>query len=221
MKKCVWIVIIQLFSATISEAQVPIIGIITGVIKKVIKATDLKIQRLQNETIWLQNAQKGLENNMSKLKLGEISDWSQKQKDLYQQYFDELSQVKTIISSYQQAKDISRKQALLVSAYQRAWQLLKSDQHFTAEEITYMQRVYTGILDESVKNLDQVLMAITALSTQMQDAERLKIIHEAAEKLETNYNDLKEFNAQNALLSIQRAKDANDLKTTKALYNLQ
>lgn len=221
MKKFVWIVLIQLFAVTASQAQIPIIGVVTGAIKKIIKAADLKIQRLQNETIWLQNAQKVLENNMSKLKLGEISDWSQKQKDLYQAYFDELSQVKTIISDYQQVRDIVRRQASLVAEYQRAWQLLRSDRHFTTEEVAYMQRVYSGILDESVKNLDQVLLAITALSTQMQDAERIRIIHDAAEKLETNYSDLKAFNAQNAMLSVQRSKDAHDLKTTKALYNLQ
>jgi hypothetical protein len=53
-------------------------------VKKVIVAIDLKIQRLQTKTVWLQNAQKVVENTMSKLKLDEITDWVQKQKDLYQ-----------------------------------------------------------------------------------------------------------------------------------------
>ncbi len=37
----------------------------------------------QGMTIWLQNAQKTLENQMSKLKLKEIGDWANKQKELY------------------------------------------------------------------------------------------------------------------------------------------
>ena len=41
-------------------AQDPITLIIKEGITKVIVAVDLKIQRLQNETIWLQNAQKTL-----------------------------------------------------------------------------------------------------------------------------------------------------------------
>ena len=57
-----------------THAQIPISEIIKAAVKKVIKAVDLKIQRLQNKTIWLQNAQKVLENKMSKLKLTEISD---------------------------------------------------------------------------------------------------------------------------------------------------
>jgi len=66
-----------------TEAQIPIADIIKEGVKKVIIAIDLRIQRLQNETIWLQNAQKTLENQMSKLKLGEISDWVEKQRKLY------------------------------------------------------------------------------------------------------------------------------------------
>ena len=67
------------------KAQDPISIIIKQAIVKVIKAVDLKIQRLQTKTIWLQNAQKVVENTMSKLKLDDITDWVSKQKELYQQ----------------------------------------------------------------------------------------------------------------------------------------
>src|SRR5260221_13291276 len=77
-----------------TNAQVPILEIIKEGIIKVIVAVDLKIQRLQNKTIWLQNAQKTLENTMSKLRLDEIGDWVEKQRKLYADYFDELRKVK-------------------------------------------------------------------------------------------------------------------------------
>ena len=35
---------------------------------------------MQNKTIWLQNAQKVIENQMSKTKLTEISGWTEQQK---------------------------------------------------------------------------------------------------------------------------------------------
>lgn len=66
-----------------ANAQIPIAEIIKQAITKVIKAVDLKIQRLQNKTIWLQNAQKTLENKMSELKLTEIKDWVEKLRKLY------------------------------------------------------------------------------------------------------------------------------------------
>lgn len=76
-----------------AKAQDPTEIIKEGV-KKVIRAVDLQIQRIQTKTIWLQEAQKTLENAMQKLHLDEITDWVQKQKDLYSEYFDELWKVK-------------------------------------------------------------------------------------------------------------------------------
>ena len=84
-----------LFSVSI-RAQVPVVGI---VISKVVKAIDLKVQQLQNETLVLQNIQKILENKLHELKMAEITGWTYKQKALYEQYFDELNQVKAAIKN--------------------------------------------------------------------------------------------------------------------------
>src|SRR6187402_2453634 len=108
-------------------AALPILEIVKAVTKKVIKAIDLRIQRLQNKTIWLQNAQKQVENVLSKLKLDEISDWTQKQKDLYKGYYEELAKVKSIITYYQRIREITKKQTQLVQEYERAWNLFKQD----------------------------------------------------------------------------------------------
>ena len=114
--------------------------------KKVIKAVDLKIQRLQNKTIWLQNEQKVMENTMSKVKLGEISNWAEKQRNLYSEYYDELWKVKSIISYYHSVKEVIKKQELLVKEYKKAWALFRQDKHFTAKELSYMADVYKGII---------------------------------------------------------------------------
>jgi hypothetical protein len=203
------------------KAQIPIVDIIKAAVKKVIRAADLKIQRLQNKTIWLQNAQKTLENKMSKLKLTEISDWSKKQKELYSKYFDELWKVKNTITSYQAVREIIKKQIQLVQEYSKAFNLAKQDKNFTPQEITYMQQVYTGILDESLKNIDQVQLVINAFVTQMSDARRLDIIHTAGNNIEQNITDLRQFNQQNIKISLQRSKERNDINVVKKLYGLE
>jgi hypothetical protein len=121
-----------------ADAQIPIADIIKAAVKKVIKAVDLKIQRLQNKTIWLQNAQKTLENKMSQLKLTEIKDWVQKQKKLYEDYFQELWKVKAAIANYKRVKDIIEQQLAMVSEYKGAWSLFRQDKNFTPEELDYM-----------------------------------------------------------------------------------
>jgi len=214
------IVMVSILPLNKINAQDPITLIIKKGIVKVIKAADLKIQRLQNKTIWLQNAQKVVENTMSQLKLDEITDWVEKQRTLYKDYFDELWKVKNIISYYHRIREITEKQVRLVEEYKRVWALFKQDKHFTGDELLYMGQVYTGILDESVKNLDQLFLIINSFSTQMSDAKRLEIINSAADQVEVNYNDLKAFNQQSILLSLQRAKGKNDVDVVKQLYGL-
>src|SRR5690349_10071919 len=127
----------------ISEAQ-DIALIIQEGITKVIKAIDLKIQRLQNKTIWLQNAQKAVENTMSKLKLEEIATWVQKQKDLYQNYFDELWKVKDIITYFYKVREIEQLEVNMLKGYHQAVAAIGKDSHFTPKELSYMLQVYSG-----------------------------------------------------------------------------
>lgn len=185
-----------------------------------IKAADIAVQRLQNKTIWLQNAQKSLENVLSKVKLDDISEWLNKQKKQYSVYFDELKKVKEGISKYKQVKSIVTKQLSIIDEYKRAFRLFQNDKHFSAREIEYMASVYTGIVDESLKNIDQLFLAINALQTQMTDGKRLDIIHEAALSVDENLNDLRDFNSQNVRLSLQRSKDENELQSVKSLYGM-
>jgi len=214
----------MLFLALIASpkvhAQIPIAEVIKQGITKVIKAVDLQVQRLQTKTIWLQNAQKVIENSMSEMHLSEITDWVQKQKDLYGDYYNSLSQVKSVITYYHQIKDISLKQAQLISEYKHAWNNIQQDNHFSVAELNHMSQVYTGILDETVKNIDQLLIVVNSFVTQMTDAKRIEIINGVADKVDKNYNDLRQFNHQNAMLSLQRAKDMSDAGMVKRMYGL-
>lgn len=203
-----------------ASAQIAVLEVIKAGVKKVIKAVDLKVQRLQNETIWLQNAQKVLENQLSKLKLTEIADWTEKQKDLYSQYYTELWKIKSAIAYYKRIKDLTQKQLAIVDEYKWAWNLFRQDKHFSAEELDQIQKVYSGILEESVKNLDQILLVTGSFKTQMSDAKRLEIINAAADQMDINYNDLKQFNTQNGKLSIQRAKSLEEVVKLKEIYGI-
>ncbi len=202
------------------SAALPILEIVKAVTKKVIKAIDLRIQKLQNKTIWLQNAQKQVENVLSKLKLDEISDWTNKQKELYKGYYEELAKVKSMITYYQRIKVITKKQTRLVQEYERAWNLFKQDAHFKESEIKYMEQVYSGILEESMKNIDQIFLILDSFKTQMSDLKRLEIINKAADQIDSNYDDLTMFNQQNILLSLQRAKTEADATRVKQFYGI-
>lgn len=204
-----------------ANAQVPIAEVIRQGVKKVIVAVDLKIQRLQNETIWLQNAQKVLENQLSKLKLSEIADWTERQRDLYAKYYEDLWKVKTAISYYREVRDLTSRSALLVEEYQRAWNLVRLDRNFSPAELEYMLDVYTGILAAGARNVDQLELVVRSFSTQMSDADRMTLLQETSERMDALRSDLREFNRQNMVLSLGRAKTRSQVSAVRALYGLQ
>lgn len=204
-----------------ANAQLAVLEVIKAGVKKVIKAVDLKVQRLQNETIWLQNAQKVLENQLSKLKLTEIADWTEKQKEQYSKYYEELWRVKSAIAYYKRIRELTEKQVAIVDEYKWAWGLFQKDKHFKPEELDYMQKVYSGILDESIKNLDQIFLVIGSFKVQMSDGERLGIIAKASDEMDANWSALKKFNLSNIGLSIKRSASLDETAKLKEIYGIE
>ena len=203
-----------------ATAQLAIAEVIKAGVKKVVKAVDLKVQRLQNETIWLQNAQKVIENALSKLKLEEISDWTERQRKLYSEYYESLVKVKSVISTYKKIRELVSTQTAIVQEYQWATSLFKKDKHFTADDLLRMEEVYTGILKQSVQNLDQVFVVINSFKTQMSDAARMELIDASARAIEENFNDLKAYNDENIMISVGRSKSVFETKQLKELYGI-
>jgi len=203
------------------HAQAQDIGsIIQQAVTRVIRAVDLEIQRLQTQTIFLQEAQKEIENAMSALRLDEIRGWVEQQKDLYAGYFQELADVKEVVSGYHKVEGVIRREEDILAGYRRAVALFGQDPHFSAAEISEMMRVYGAILAESEKNLEAVIGVIGSIAFVMTDQQRLSKIDAAAAAMDRSYRDLQVFTNQNQLISLQRARDKNDYETIKKLYGL-
>jgi conjugation system TraG family ATPase len=203
-----------------SAQALDIIGLAEAVAKKVIEAADLKIQELQNATIVLQNSEKVLENNMTGGLLDDITGWVQQQENLYGEYYQELWQVKSALSTYSKTATLIQRQVQLVNEEQQDWAAVQRDPHFSVAELSHIANVYSGILNESSQNIQQIEKVITAFVTQTDDASRLRLVDETSASIDGNYRDLRAFTQENSLLSLQRAKDEADLLTIKSLYNI-
>jgi len=221
MKKQIFILAfgfgLAVLPSTRANAQIEIIG---DIIKQVIMAIDLGVQKAQTQTIVLQEAQKEVENLMQQTRLADIIDWVQQQKDLYAAYYQELWKVKDALANFQRVAAMIEKQAQLVADYKKAVSLTRQDPHFSPDEITHMSNVYSGILNQSINNIKELELVIQALVTQMDDADRLHIIDGAGERIDRNYSDLRQYTQENILLSMQRAKDQNDLNAIRGLYGI-
>jgi hypothetical protein len=212
------LLITALIPARKASAQ---IGIIGEAVKAAIMAVDLGVQKIQTQTIFLQDAQKELENTMSATHLSEITNWVQQQKDLYSEYYNELWQVKDALVLYSVVKSLIGRQIQLVSDYKKATAAIRQDSHFSAGELSYIITAYNNILDGSVENVSQLALVINAFVTQMDDGDRLQQINTLGQQIDQNYYHLQALTQENVLLSLQRSKDLGDMNTIKALYGIQ
>jgi len=205
-----------------ADAQIlDIISIINAAVKKAIVAADLDVERMQTETMEAQNVEKGQENDMEQSELTGISGWVEQQRGLFAGYYQELREVKAVLTSYEEVRAMIEKQAKIIAGYQQVYSVIQQDKHFSAAEIGQALSVLAGIASQSAQNIKQLTLVITSLLTQMGDAGRLRLIDETGSGIDRNYTALAEFGQQNFLLSLQRAKDANDIAATRALYGIQ
>jgi len=195
--------------------------VVKAAVKKVVKAIDLQIQRQQNKVIWLQNAQKTLENALSKLKLKEIGDWTERQRTLYKDYFEELTKVKNAISSYHRVKEIATTQVQLVDEYKRAWDVIRHDKHFTPEEIKTMYTVYQGMLERSAMHVGELSRVIKSYGTSMSDFGRMAVINQVADRSSQTLDDLRRYNWENRSTSMARASSEQEIRTVELMYGLE
>ena len=202
------------------HAQFIVGTVLNETVGKIIRAIDLEVQKAQNQTIWLQNAQKAIENQLHQLQLSNIAGISTQQKNLFTQYYNELSTVKAVITDYGQVVNIISRQEQLVSLYKTSWAATQQDGHFSVAELQQIEQVYSGILLESANNLDQLSRMINSFQTQMTDGQRMDLIDRISKQIDGNYNDLKKFTNQNIQLSMARAQDQQDIQTTRNLYGI-
>ncbi len=203
-----------------AHSALPIAEIIKQAVVKVIKAADLYIQRQQSQIIHLQNAQKALENAMAELKLKEIASWLEKHQKLYEEYFQELDEIKQAIARYERITHVSFRLRKLQQMYTQRWKLIEKDQSFTPAERQYMDQVYTGILKSSLESMDHILTSLTPLKARMTDGERLSLINEAAAKMERCYGDFLRFNEEIFQLRASRSRSQRELNQLKTWYGV-
>lgn len=149
---------------------------------------------------------------------GEVKSISEGNFNLHSAFLNSLEAVSPAVRQYGRVADIIANQASIVSEYKAAWKQANASGHFSAAELVYMNSVFTQLLNQSVDNLTNLTNILTANTLRMSDAERLQAIDHIYGDTQNKLSFLRSFNNQVAILSLQRAKEQNDLQMLKKLY---
>ena len=139
---------------------------------------------------------------------------------LHEVFLDGLMAVNPKIKNYIKVVDIVTYQQQIVKEYKYAYQIFRQSKMFTLEELEYLSKVYTNLVDRSIQNLDKLLSIITATKLRMSDGERLSAIDDIYEQILEQISFLRSFNQQTSILGVQRAKETGDVETMQMLYGL-
>jgi len=133
-------------------------------------------------------------------------------------FLNGLLAVSPAVAKYGRVADIIMEQAYIVSEYQSAYKRFRGSGSFNADEIAYLSNVYSGLLTQSLQNLDQLAMILTAGKLRMSDDERIKAVDHIYTDTDDKLSFLRQFNRQTTVLAIQRQKAMNELQTLQKLY---
>jgi hypothetical protein len=151
---------------------------------------------------------------------GSISQLSKGNFDLHSVYLNGLLSINPTVKNYGRVADIITQQVNLVSEYKSAYRQFRQSGSFNANELNYMNNVYTQLVNQSLQNLDDLTNVLTAGKLRMSDDERMRAIDRIYASSSDKLQFLRHFNRQGVLLNIQRSKDIGDTRTLKQLYGI-
>jgi len=139
---------------------------------------------------------------------------------IQQLFFDGLMAVNPAVRNYQRIPWIINYQQMLLAEYSRAYNRFRADPNFSPQELQYLGNVYSALFDSSVKNIDDLIMIVTATKLSMTDDERLRAIDRVYYDMESKLFFVRGFNSRAQLLAIQRARAAQEVRTINSLYGV-
>ena len=147
-----------------------------------------------------------------------IKELSQGNFSLHETFLDALMQVSPTVRNYRRVGEIVKYQLLLVKEYKSAFEGFRNSGNFSPTEIAYCSRVYDNLLNQSLRNLDELVTVITANTLRMTDEERLTAIDKIYADMQDKLLFLRSFNNNTTVLAIQRAKERNDVRVMRSIY---
>ena len=150
-----------------------------------------------------------------------VKDLSEGNFSLHKTFLDALMQVSPVVKNYKRVGDIINFQMLLMKESKNGLNHFVKSGNFSEKEISYFEKVYGNLLSQSLRNLDELTMVVTADKLRMSDDERLQAVDDIYLQMQDKLLFLRNFNATSNVLALQRAKEAKDVYASKELQELK
>lgn len=155
---------------------------------------------------------------IAKAGLNTISDFKNGEFNLHKVFFNSLKQVNPAVRKYAGIADIIAMQSDILALYTSTKKYLKSGNSFQGKEVEYIDQVYTRVLDDCSKTIDELITLVTDGSLQMSDDERLAKIDQLKANMSDNYDFTGALYKDIHGLGRSRLKESREVDTLKTWY---
>lgn len=139
---------------------------------------------------------------------------------IHELFLDGLYLVSPSVKKYHRVADIIKYQAAIVREYKAAFRNFSTLDIFTNGQLNYFSQVYRQLFEASVKNIDELLMIITAGELRMSDDERLAGIDRIFSDVEKKLLFLRSFNNRQSMIALEKLRDKVENETLRGLHSI-
>jgi hypothetical protein len=141
--------------------------------------------------------------------------------NLHRDFIASLGNVNPKIKAYARVADIIAYQIRIVRNSSVTIKNLRQSNQFTIEELEYSKTVFENLLDECLKNMDELYLIITSGELQMKDDERIKRIDKLYADMQDKYSFCESFSEECSVLAMQRLSEQAEINLGKKLNGLE
>ena len=150
-----------------------------------------------------------------------VKDMTEGNFSLHKTFLDALMQVSPAVKNYKKVGEIVEYQISIVKESRNGMNRFIKSGNFSGQEINYFEKVYGNLLNQSLRNLDELTMVITADKLRMSDDERLKAVDDIYEQMQDKLLFLRNFNTTSNVLALQRSKEKKDVYVSKSFQEFK
>ena len=177
------------------------------------------LQQIAALQIYIGYAQKGYK--IAKEGLTAIGSFTRGEFNLHGDYFHSLKTVNPEIRKYVKVADIIALQVKIVQNYNSTYRQINSSNAFSKDELNYIRNVFTNLLDDCEKTLDELIAVTTDGKLEMKDNERMERIDKLYLDMQDKFTFSRSFANDATLLAASRIREKVDAETSRALYGIK
>jgi hypothetical protein len=171
------------------------------------------LQQIAANKVYIDHLQKGY--SIARHGLQTIQNSKGGEFNLHFDFFESLKNINPNIKNWTRVADIIIYQVRIVKAVKQAMRNIREAMQFTGDELDHCEKVFDNLLEECLKNLDELILVTTEGKLEMADDERMKRIDKLYTDMQDKVAFSSSFSNEMGILSVQRLVEQMEINFSK------